>query len=471
MKDPGRVLIIGSGPTGLGAAHRLQELGATDFAVLEARRHPGGLASSYRDSEGFTWDVGGHVQFSHYGYYDDVLNRAIGGDWLHHERESWIWIRDRFVPYPLQNNLHRLPEAARELAFAGLLSASKSGSTPKNFRQWIDSTFGTGLGEIFLLPYNFKVWGYPLETLGIDWMGERVAVPDLNRLRENMKRGRDDISWGPNNTFRFPLRGGTGAIWTGVHKLLDPLRFDFGAAVVRINTREKTLETDDGARHEYDALISSMPLDRLCAACADLSQETLAAARSLVHGSTHILGIGLQGPRPATLRRKCWMYFPEGNSPYYRVTVFSNYSPHNVPEGGDYWSLMAEVCETPVKPVDLGSLRKWTLTALAQDGLIDSKTKVASFWQHREEYGYPTPFLGRRAVLTRILPELESVQIYSRGRFGAWLYEVSNQDHSFMQGVEIVDRLVNAADEVTLSSPGLVNSGAFLKTAAVPTRR
>ena len=25
--------------------------------------------------------------------------------------------------------------------------------------------------------------------------------------------GRDDISWGPNNTFQFPKHGGTGAIW------------------------------------------------------------------------------------------------------------------------------------------------------------------------------------------------------------------------------------------------------------------
>ena len=38
-----KYLIIGAGPTGLGAAHRLNELGEKDFVVLEANPHAGGL--------------------------------------------------------------------------------------------------------------------------------------------------------------------------------------------------------------------------------------------------------------------------------------------------------------------------------------------------------------------------------------------------------------------------------------------
>jgi len=37
---------------------------------------------------------------------------------------------------------------------------------------------------------------------------------------------------------------------------------------------------------------------------------------------------------------------------------------------------------------------------------------------------------------------LESHDIYSRGRFGAWRYEVGNMDHSVAQGVEWVNRVV-----------------------------
>ena len=49
-----KYLIIGAGPTGLGAAYRLKELGENDFMVLEAHDYPGGLAASFTDEAGFT---------------------------------------------------------------------------------------------------------------------------------------------------------------------------------------------------------------------------------------------------------------------------------------------------------------------------------------------------------------------------------------------------------------------------------
>src|ERR1035437_6250147 len=209
------VIIVGAGPTGLGAARQLSVLGHQNWLLLETEGRPGGLARSFRDKAGFTWDIGGHVQFSHYSLFDEAMLEFLGADgWLQHQRESWIWMRNRFIPYPLQNNVHRLPPDDLNKCLQGLLTITRDPRpTPANFSAWIDSTFGPGLAEIFMRPYNTKVWAFPPEDMNASWVGERVAVTDLARVLKNLVYNTDDVSWGPNNLFQFPKSGGTGAIW------------------------------------------------------------------------------------------------------------------------------------------------------------------------------------------------------------------------------------------------------------------
>ena len=90
------------------------------------------------------------------------------------------------------------------------------------------------------------------------------------------------------------------------------------------------------------------------------------------------------------------------------------------------------------------------MTAFERCGLID-RAKVVSRWHCRLEHGYPTPWLGRDEVLAEAEHALHAAGIYSRGRFGAWKYEVSNQDHSLMQGVEAVDRILSGEPERTFN--------------------
>ncbi|SYZ64647.1 hypothetical_protein (plasmid) [Leishmania braziliensis MHOM/BR/75/M2904] len=76
-----------------------------------------------------------------------------------------------------------------------------------------------------------------------------------------------------------------------------------------------------------------------------------------------------------------------------------------------------------------------------------------------EKKGYPIPFVGRNELLEEVQPVLrDTYKIYSRGRFGAWRYEVANQDHSMMQGVEAVGHIFHGTDEVTVNTPEKVNT-------------
>jgi protoporphyrinogen oxidase len=459
-----RVVILGAGPTGLGAAHRLLELGHGEFHIYDRSGQVGGLATSHRDTKGFTWDIGGHVQFSHYRYFDDLMDRALGRAWLDHERESWVWIEERFVPYPFQNNIKYLSPESRWRCLQGLIRRYKEPfqGRPGNFREWMDATFGSGLADVFMVPYNFKVWAYPGEEMDYNWIGERVAVTDLERVVDNVLHDKDDLSWGPNNTFRFPECGGTGAIWESVADLVGREKITLHREAIGIDPAKQTVFFADGGSSGYDVLISTLPIDRL----VDLAglEELREPASRLRYSTSHIIGIGISGKPPEALRKKCWMYFPESNCPFYRVTVFSNYSPRNVPDIDCQWSLMAEVSESAHKPVDAGRLLQETLDGMLATKLMDESHDVISTWSYRADYGYPTPALGRDGALNALQPALEKLDIYSRGRFGGWKYEVSNQDHSLMQGKELVDRLVLGIPEVTYPFPGTANNLAYAKS-------
>lgn len=453
------IIILGAGPTGLGAAYMLQRSGHENWLLLEREMEPGGLARSIRDEHGFTWDLGGHVQFSHYGLFTRLMDELLGPDeWIHHERESWIRLLGTWVPYPFQNNIHRLPPEACAACLEGLIRSrlAQSNGSFASFDDFIARTFGEGIANLFMRPYNRKVWAYDPAKLGAGWIGERVAVPDPIRVARNVALKSDDVSWGPNNKFRFPRHGGTGAVWRELTKRLPSDRISTGKEVKKIDAEKKIVVLADGREIHYSTLISTLPLDRLAAATG--KEEWIALASRLIHSSVHVIGVGLNGRAQEHLKTKCWMYFPEANCPFYRVTHFSLYSPNNVDDITKHWSLMAEVSESPDKPVDAKSVVDETVRGMVAAGLIESANQVRHTWHRRLEYGYPTPSRERDEILKQLQPRLQAMDIYSRGRFGAWMYEASNQDHSFMQGVEAAGHILHGSAELTIWNPDMVNT-------------
>jgi len=448
-------LIIGAGPTGLGAARRLNELGQKDFAVLEANTYPGGLAASFKDSQGFTWDIGGHVVFSHYEYFDRMLDEALGDQYLEHQREAWVRIAKTWVPYPFQNNIRYLPNDMAWECIQGLLPGKRpfgdNGYKPKDFKEWIEHVFGLGIARHFMMPYNFKVWATPPELMSYKWIGERVSVIDLEKVLKNVVLDLDDVSWGPNHTFRFPLHGGTGEIYRRVAaKLEDHIRY--GRSVVSVDPEKKEVLCATGERFEYENLLFTGPLDILARNLLTQAPDAVRnAADGLVHSGGYIGGVGVEGPKTD---ERCWMYFPENDNPFYRVTNFHHYSPNNTPDPDGMTTrkraYMTEVSFSEHKPENASHLDS-VVDGLVNVSLMSEKERdaVVSTWEMRLDYSYPVPTLGRDAALGVIQPWLEAKGIYGRGRFGGWKYEVSNMDHSVMQGVEWAERLVTGKAETT----------------------
>jgi len=447
-----KIVIIGAGPTGLGAAYRLKELGYQNFMMYDRLDHLGGLASSYKDEAGFTWDVGGHVMFSHYKYYDDVFDKLMGDDFQMNMRECWVRMFDTWVPYPFQNNIRYLPKQQQYECLSGLIEAQtkRDHKSSKNFDEFIDAVFGDGIAKYFMKPYNFKVWAHEPRLMNKEWIGERVAVLDIQRALKNVVLGGDDFGWGPNNQFKFPLFGGTGEFYRRFAKPLEG-HYQLNKSVDFINLKKKEIRFKDGEIVKYDVLLSTMPLDKLCNDMlnGDVPREIKKATASLRHSGGYMVGIGVKQPCPST---KSWMYFPESNCPFYRVTYLSNYSPYMTPDKDEYYSLLTETSYSEFKPEDKETIVERTIQGLINAGLLkeEDRKDICDTWLFDAKYSYPTPSVERDSILAQAIPFLEKHDIYSRGRFGMWKYEVSNTDHSLMQGVELVNRLLLGEPETTI---------------------
>lgn len=454
------VLVIGAGPTGLGAAWRLSELDASEglrWLVVDAAFSPGGMARSVRDDTGFVWDFGGHIIYSHYPYFDEVMAK-LHLEWAHHVRSRWIWMDRRLIPYPLQHNIHRLrPELVSACLNEFSQKAEAAASAPSNFREWLLFNFGETLCDEFFFPLNLKMWAHPADELSCDWVMQRsgsgyanVPVVDWTRLIQSIEQGLDNPGWDENTTFPYPVDGGTGEIWRRIAESLPPDSLRLGIAVCGIDVRRHVAEFADGSTVQYEKLLSTMPLPTLLTMPGgDTDAQCLASNFKATRA--HVIGLGFRGHAPAVLDGKYWIYFPEVAIPFHRVFLLSNYGSGNVPSGEPHWSVLCEISESPVRPMDAESLVRRCIQSFAE--CVDSDLAPVSVWQSELPFGYPVPCVGRDEVLERAQGGLRRRDIWSRGRFGGWKYEVSNQDHGFMQGVEAVDNMLTGVPEVTYFGP------------------
>src|SRR5438045_4823297 len=95
------------------------------------------------------------------------------------------------------------------------------------------------------------------------------------------------------------------------------------------------------------------------------------AAGDLVWSGSHIVGIGVD--RPA-LSSKNWIYFPEPDVPFYRVTYLSNYSPY-LAATPDQTIFLTETSRSRHKPEDADTIVERVIDGLCSTGLIEESDR------------------------------------------------------------------------------------------------
>lgn len=139
------------------------------------------------------------------------------------------------------------------------------------------------------------------------WLGERVAAPDVKTCVKNVILNKTAGNWGPNATFRFPARDGTGGIWIAVANTLPKEKTLFGkqGEVTKVNAEAHTVTLKSGKTIGYNKLITTMAVDQLVEQMED--NALIALSKGLFYSSTHVIGVGIRGERPERIGDKCWV--------------------------------------------------------------------------------------------------------------------------------------------------------------------
>src|SRR5262249_42360186 len=139
--------------------------------------------------------------------------------------------------------------------------------------------------------------------------------------------------------------------------------------VASIDPSTKTVTFTSGRSIGYKFLINTMPLKELAKKIVGCPEEVRAATQDLHHTEGMFIGIGVADPCPST---KCSMYFPESDSPFYRVTYLSNYSPKLTPPG-KHFSLLAEVSASPFKQESADDVIDRTISGMVSSKLLTAE--------------------------------------------------------------------------------------------------
>jgi len=417
-----KTAILGGGLSGLTLARLLQEQGE-EVVVLEAEPNYGGLCRSKTD-KGFTFDTGGsHIIFSHDGEVLAFMRRMIAGNEQRNNRTTKIFYKQQFVKYPFENGLSDLPQEDRFFCineFIKTLIAVEKGeiSAPVNFREWIYYTFGNGIAECYMIPYNEKIWKYPTDKMSLHWVDGRIPRPPVEDIIKSAI-GIETEGYTHQAVFSYPLDGGIKALVRAIARPIEPC-IKTGFRVTSITKSGGIWQISNGGeRIQADQCICTMPVQHLMSSLDGVPREVKNAADALKYNSLVCVNIGINGSVPGI----SWLYVPDpavGRTN--RISFPSGYSRHGAPDGCS--AILAEITHQPGD--DVADMTDDELISEVVDMLqsmqILHKDQIVCSSVERQPYAYVVYDLGYQKNIAIVKEYCKEIGIPLVGRFAQFEY-------------------------------------------------
>jgi protoporphyrinogen oxidase len=294
-------------------------------------------------------------------------------------------------------------------------------------------SFGQGIAEKYLVPYNRKIWKTEPREMGVEWV-ERIPRPPVEDVVRSAL-GIETEGYVHQLFFRYPLNGGIEAL---VQAMIGPeSRITCGFRVREVRRESNGWQVSDGRQsRRFDDLVVAMPIHEAIRCFAGVPEEVRAAVAGLRHNAIYIVMLAVNNP---SLLDRSAIYIPDSEVLPHRVCYMGFFSPNMVRPGTS--SLIAEVTCRPGDAIDaLGpeGVRQRALRDLDRIGILRAGDVIAADVR-RIEYAYPVYNLEYARNARTMREYFASIGVHLLGRFAEFDY--INTDECIRRAIALAERL------------------------------
>lgn len=397
-------LILGAGPAGLTFANLLKmKAPNVSFMVLEKEDTAGGLCRS-KDVDGTALDIAG-------GHFLDVRRPKVNEflfqfmpleEWNLFDRDSRIDMGSYEIGHPFEANIWQMPqdEQVKFLKSIAVAGCNLETPMPEKFVDWITWKLGDKVAEEYMLPYNSKMFGGELDTLGTYWLNKLPNVSFEETLLSCLNRKPYGTQPG-HAQFYYPKEYGYGELWERMGKALGD-NILYNKAIAKLNPEEKIVTCTDGTVYKAKNIVTTIPWRSM--------QEIENCDAAIVEGISKLKSTGTEIKYvPENLDTEAhWIYVPDPEISYHRILVRHNFCTNSK----GYW------VETNLNRV----------------------TGENDEYAFANEYTYPLNTIEKPEIMKNLLAYMRQRKVYGLGRWGE--HEHYNSDLTVERAMQLFDELV-----------------------------
>lgn len=504
-KKEKNILIIGAGPAGLSAAHRLLSNNQNkknekdtkyNILILEADTQVGGISKTV-EHNGYRMDLGGHRFFSKNQEvndfwnkimplqgepsYDDIINgrklelnpngpnpQLENNVFLKRQRVSRIFYKRKFFDYPVSlkySTLKNMGFLSTIKVGCGYLKSCVSKKDESNLENFYINRFGKPLYSMFFEDYTEKLWGRHPNNISADWGAQRVKGLSIKALLKNMmpksKKKKQEQETSLIEEFIYP-KYGPGQFWEKVASEIEEMggTIKYNCEVIKIiqeNGKISTIifkdENGNEKKVHADYFMSSMPLKDLVVNMNDVPQNINNIASKLPYRDFVTVGVLVDQLKLKNNNKKihtinhlipdCWLYIQEPDVKMGRVQVFNNWSPYLLHDISNVWISTEYFCN---EGDDFWNMTDeeasdFVIKELIKTGIISNEKDVKDTHRVKVKKAYPAYF-DTYSNIDEVINYLNTINnLYCIGRNGQHRY--NNMDHSMLTGFYAADDIIN----------------------------